>query len=161
MVKRLFVLNVAFFMLCGTLLGKVPVQHKLRLNDNWSFLRQDIGNIWEAVRPVKAGQPEESPIWQEVTLPHCFNADDCVDPDLNYYQGPGWYKTRLDIANPYKNGRVVLEFEGAGQKTDVYVYTTKVGSHVGGYDSWNVDITDAVEAFRNSGDAVRFEGRFR
>ncbi|MDE5666346.1 MAG: glycoside hydrolase family 2, partial [Duncaniella sp.] len=83
-------------MLCGTLLGKVPVQHKNRLNDNWSFLRQDIGNIWEAVRPVKAGQPEESPIWQTVTLPHCFNAEDCVDPDLNYYQGPGWYKTQLE-----------------------------------------------------------------
>ncbi len=159
MVKRLFVLNVALFMLCGTLLGKVPVQHKTRLNEGWTFLRQDIGNIWEAVRPVKPGQPEESPIWQEVTLPHCFNAEDCVDPDLNYYQGPGWYKTLIEISNPYENGRVLLEFEGAGQKTDVYVFTQKTGSHTGGYDSWNVDITDAVEAFRNSGDAVRFEGK--
>jgi hypothetical protein len=30
---------------------------------------------------------------------------------------------------------------------DVYVYTTKVGSHTGGYDEWTVDITDAVAAF--------------
>ncbi len=43
--------------------------------------------------------------------------------------------------------RTLLFFEGAGQKTDVYVYTTKVGSHVGGYDEFVVDITDAVEAF--------------
>ena len=157
--KRLLVLNVAFFMLCGTLLGKVPVQHKIRLNDNWNFLRQDIGNIWEAVRPVKAGQPEELPIWQTVSLPHCFNAEDCVDPDVNYYQGPGWYKTQLEIANPYKNGRIMLEFEGAGQKMDVYVYTTKVGDHVGGYDSWNVDITDAVNDFLNSSEAQRFGGK--
>ena len=42
------------------------------------------------------------------------------------------------------------DFDGAGQKTDVYVYTTHVGSHVGGYDSWNVDITDAVKAFLGS-----------
>lgn len=159
MVKRLLVLNVAFFMLCGTLLGKVPVQHKIRLNDNWIFLRQDIGNIWEAVRPVKAGQPEEVPLWEPVTLPHCFNAEDCVNPDVNYYQGPGWYKTQLEISNPYANGRVMLEFEGAGQKTDVYVYTTKVGSHVGGYDSWNVDITDAVNEFLSSPDASRFGGK--
>ena len=159
MVKRLLVLNVAFFMLCGTLLGKVPVQHKIRLNDNWIFLRQDIGNIWEAVRPVKAGQPEEVPLWQPVTLPHCFNAEDCVDPDVNYYQGPGWYKTQLSISNPYADGRVMLEFEGAGQKTDVYVYTTKVGSHVGGYDSWNVDITDAVNEFLSSDAAARFDGK--
>ena len=125
MEKRLFVLSVIFFMLYGTLLGRVPVQHKIRLNDNWSFLRQDIGNIWEAVRPVKAGQPEDVPLWKSVTLPHCFNAEDCVDPDVNYYQGPGWYKTSLNIANPYKNGRTILEFEGTGQKTDVYVYNGK------------------------------------
>lgn len=154
--KRLLVLKVAFFMLCGSLSAKVPVQHKSRLIDNWSFLREDIGNIWEAVRPVKSTQPEAQPIWERVTLPHCFNAEDCVDPDVNYYQGPGWYKTNLDIANPYKDGRVILEFEGAGQKTDVYIYTTKVGSHVGGYDSWNVDITDAVNSFLNSADAGRF-----
>ncbi len=159
MVKRLFVLNVALFMLCGTLLGKVPVQHKTRLNEGWTFLRQDIGNIWEAVRPVKPGQPEEYPIWENVTLPHCFNAEDCVAPDINYYQGPGWYKTQLEISNPYKNGRVLLEFEGAGQKTDVYIYTTKVGHHVGGYDSWNVDITEAVNKFLSSEDAARFKGK--
>lgn len=146
-------------MLCGTLLGKVPVQHKTRLNEGWTFLRQDIGNIWEAVRPVKPGLPEEYPIWENVTLPHCFNAEDCVAPDINYYQGPGWYKTQLEISNPYKNGRVLLEFEGAGQKTDVYIYTTKVGHHVGGYDSWNVDITEAVNKFLSSEDAARFKGK--
>ena len=139
--------------------AKVPVMgNKIRLTDNWEFLRQDVGNIWELVRPVKKGQPEEQPIWTKVTLPHCFNAEDAVDPDLNYYQGPGWYKTCLKLDNPYPDGRVVLEFEGAGQKTDVYVYMTKVGSHVGGYDSWNVDITDAVRTFLASKDAERFGG---
>ncbi len=145
-------------MLCGSLSAKIPVQHKTRLIDNWQFLREDIGNIWEAVRPVKSTQPEAQPIWQAVTLPHCFNAEDCVDPDLNYYQGPGWYKTQLLIDNPYAKGRVILEFEGSGQKTDVYIYTTKVGSHIGGYDSWNIDITDAVNSFLNSPDAERFGG---
>jgi hypothetical protein len=139
--------------------AKVPVTgNKIRLTDNWEFLRQDVGNIWELVRPIKKGQPEEQPRWTKVTLPHCFNAEDAVDPDLNYYQGPGWYKTRLKLDNPYPDGRMVLEFEGAGQKTDVYVYMTKVGSHVGGYDSWNVDITDAVRAFLASKDAERFGG---
>lgn len=158
-IKRFILLIVAFFMLCGSLSAKIPVQHKIRLIDNWQFLREDIGNIWEAVRPVKSTQPEAQPIWEAVTLPHCFNAEDCVDPDVNYYQGPGWYKTLLDIDNPYENGRVMLEFEGAGQKTDAYIYTTNVGSHVGGYDSWNIDITDAVEAFLNSPEAERFGGR--
>jgi len=125
----------------------VPSTKKLRLTRGWEFIRQDMANVWEVMRPVKAGQPESVPLWKKVTLPHCFNAEDAVDPDINYYQGPGWYKTSLSIDNPYKNGRILLEFEGAGQQTDVYVYTTKVGSHTGGYDGWVVDITDAVNAF--------------
>ena len=83
----------------------------------------------------------------KVTLPHCFNAEDAVDPDVNYYQGPGWYKTLLKIDNPYADGRIILDFEGAGQKTKVYVYTTLVGEHTGGYDGWSVDITEAVKSF--------------
>jgi len=43
-----------------------------------------------------------------------------------------------------------LHFEGAGQKTKVFVYTTEVGSHKGGYDEWFVDITEAVNEFSKS-----------
>ncbi|MEI6139144.1 MAG: sugar-binding domain-containing protein, partial [Mariniphaga sp.] len=109
---------------------------KTRLNENWKYLKGDLGGIWEAVRPVKAGNPESVPLWEEVTLPHCFNATDAVDPDVNYYQGPGWYTNQIKINSPYSNGRTFLHFEGAGQKTEVYIYTTKVGSHVGGYNEW-------------------------
>jgi len=137
-----------FFLFALLLSGSLHAQQKIRLNDNWQFLKQDLGGIWEAVRPVKQGNPESVPLWTNVTLPHCVNARDAVDPDVNYYQGPAWYKTQLTIQNPYQKGRTLLHFEGAGQKTDVYVYTTKVGSHVGGYDEWTVDITDAVEAFK-------------
>ncbi|MFA6087114.1 glycoside hydrolase family 2 TIM barrel-domain containing protein [Mucilaginibacter sp.] len=125
-------------------------QQKIRLTSKWDFLKQDIGGIWEAVRPVTPGNPESLPIWTSVTLPHCFNSRDAVDPDVNYYQGPGWYRTTLNIENPYANGRTLLHFEGAGQKTDVYIYTTKVASHLGGYDEWTADITQAVEDFKKT-----------
>ncbi|GAB3919546.1 glycoside hydrolase family 2 TIM barrel-domain containing protein [Mucilaginibacter boryungensis] len=125
-------------------------QQKTRLINNWEFVRQDLGGVWEAVRPVTPGNPESLPIWDKVNLPHCFNARDAVDPDVNYYQGPGWYRTTLNINNPYANGRTLLHFEGAGQKTDVYVYTTKVTSHLGGYDEWTADITKAVEDFKKT-----------
>ncbi len=132
-----------------------------RLNDNWQFLKSDLGSAWEAVRPiVKAGNPECMPTWTNVILPHCFNASDGVDPDMNYYQGPGWYRTQLEIKNPFSAGRTLLHFEGAGQKTEVYVYTTKVGSHIGGYDEWTVDITDAVNSFvQNKSELERFKGK--
>ncbi len=125
-------------------------QHSTRLNDGWEFLRQDIGGIWEVIRPVTSGNPESVPLWEKVNLPHCVNATDAVDPDVNYYQGPAWYRTQLDIQNPFANGRTLLHFEGCGQKTGVYVYDTKAGTHVGGYDEWTVDITDAVTAFKKT-----------
>ena len=109
----------------------------------WQFVRTDMANVWEVERPVKEGKPESVPLWQDVTLPHCYNAEDGVDPDVNYYQGAAWYRTTIEVANPYAGGHTLLEFEGAGQKTQVYVDGRLMGSHVGGYDRWTVDITEA------------------
>jgi beta-galactosidase len=83
-----------------------------------------------------------------------------VDPDVNYYQGPGWYTSQIEVKNPFAGGRTILHFEGSGQKTDVYIYTTKVGYHIGGYDEWSVDITDAVKDFLlNKTIAATFKGK--
>jgi len=149
-----------FLFCCFSMAGKVPSKQKIRLTENWEYLKGDLGGIWEAVRPASPGNPETVPVWQKVTLPHCFNAEDAVDPDVNYYQGPGWYKTLLTVDNPYADGRIVLDFEGAGQKTKVYIYTTLVGEHVGGYDEWSVDITEAVNSFMADDQLMkRFKGK--
>ena len=149
-----------FLFCCFSMTGKVPSKQKIRLTENWEYLKGDLGGIWEAVRPASPGNPETVPVWQKVTLPHCFNAEDAVDPDVNYYQGPGWYKTLLTVDNPYADGRIVLDFEGAGQKTKVYIYTTLVGEHVGGYDEWSVDITEAVNSFMADDQLMkRFKGK--
>lgn len=129
------------------LLLHANAQQRIRLNDGWEFLKQDLGSVWEGVRPVTKGGPETVPLWEKIQLPHCVNATDAVDAAGNYYQGPVWYRTQLQINNPYQNGRTLLHFEGAGQKTTVYVYDVKAGVHTGGYDEWTVDITNAAAAF--------------
>lgn len=156
--------NICLYLIIMVLsfFGNLQAQtgYKTRLNDGWKFLKSDLGGIWEAVRPFKIGDPEGVPLWENVTLPHCFNASDAVDPNVNYYQGPGWYTTQIEVKNPYQEGRTLLHFEGAGQKTEVYVYMTKVGSHVGGYDEWSVDITDAIRKFLdNKKESERFKGK--
>lgn len=112
------------------------------LGEGWEFRRGDLGGIWEALRPVPEGGPEAVPPWEAVSLPHCWNALDAVDPDGPYYQGPGWYRRVLPIANPFPEGRTLLRFEGAGPKTRVWVGSVEVGSHLGGYDAWELDITE-------------------
>ena len=125
-------------------------QQTTTISNNWSYLKSDVGGIWEIVRLYNKSNPENVPAWSPVSLPHCVNALDGVDPDKNYYQGPAWYKSQIKINNPYSGGQTLLYFEGSGQKTDVYIYTTKVASHKGGYDEWNVNITEAVEAFKKT-----------
>lgn len=136
------------------------VSGRQRIDAGWEFVRQDMANAWEVFRPVQAGKPESVPLWEKVDLPHCFNATDAVDPDVNYYRGAGWYRKYIRLNNPYgTDGHTYLEFEGTGQCAQIYVYTTCVGSHIGGYDRWKVDITEAVRAFLNSPDAKRFGGK--
>ena len=116
----------------------VGAQTSQRLETGWEFHQGTLGSIWEIWRGDAA---TDNVKWTPVTLPHCFNARDAVDPDIHYYEGPGWYRTRLKIANPYPGGRTLLHFEGAGQKSKVFVGLMQAGEHVGGYDEWDVDIT--------------------
>ena len=116
------------------------------------FHKGEVGGIWDVWR---SKFPLE---WNKVQLPHTFNAEDTVDPDVRYYQGEGWYKTNLKIENPNTNGRTILHFEGSGHKTSVYVYDELVDKHVGGYNEFWIDITDAVQAFKKRSN---FESLFK
>lgn len=122
-----------------------------RIDEGWEFYQGDLGGVWEALRIENSSK---LPNWQSVTLPHCFNALDSVNPYQAYYQGPGWYRKTLELQSPYPNGRTLLRFDGAGQKTEVYVNDLKVGSHVGGYDEFTVDITEAIRATQESGQST-------
>lgn len=84
--KRLSSIFILFILLILPLNATIPTQQRIRLTDSWEYLKGDLGSIWEAVRPAAPGSSEAVPIWQQVTLPHCFNAEDAVDPDINYYQ---------------------------------------------------------------------------
>lgn len=139
--RVLVILTLTFFSL--SVYCQLP-NSKKTLSD-WEFVKGDLANVWEAFRPVKQSK---LPNWTTVSAPHCYNAFDAVDPDVPYYQGPGWYRTFIEVDNPFENGRTVLYFEGAGQKTEIYLYTTKISEHVGGYDEFSVDLTEAISAYQ-------------
>src|SRR6476620_3497226 len=119
-----------------------------RLTTGWEHFRGTLGGVWEVWRGDKAS---DNVPWDKVEVPHCFNARDAVDPDQPYYQGPGWYRTRIKYTQKTAGNRLLLHFEGAGQRSEVYVFMEKVGEHVGGYDEFTFDITDAVERARKRG----------
>jgi beta-galactosidase len=111
-----------------------------RLSDGWEYLQAPMGGPWQV------WHSEEVAVWQQVAMPHCFNAYDGCDPDVPYYRGNGWYRTHVPITNPFQKGRTLLHFEGAGQTTAVYVGEKLAGKHTGGYDEFVFDITDLLPA---------------
>jgi beta-galactosidase len=112
----------------------------LILDSGWEYYQGPLDGPWEVWRG------DEIAVWEKVQLPHCFNHYDPCDPDTPYYRGHGWYRTRIPISNPLKNGRTLLYFEGAGQTSQLYVGNALVGTHVGGYDEFVFDITDTLAA---------------
>ena len=109
---------------------------------SWEHRRGTLGGIWEVWRGDKAS---DNVPWEKVPVPHCFNARDAVDPDAHLLPGPRLVP-HADQPLPARRpgSRLLLHFEGAGQRSEVYVCMEKVGEHLGGYDEFTVDITDAV-----------------
>lgn len=103
------------------------------LNEDWKFIKEDIGieNL-----DFKEGA--------RVKLPHTWNAEDGQDGGNDYYRGKCWYVKELDIPTPDSNTEVWLEFRGVAMTADVYVNEQKLAHHEGGYSTFRVNITDAL-----------------
>src|SRR5882757_5836520 len=114
--------------------------HVQTLSTGWEFYQGPLDATWQVWRS------KELVTWQKVSLPHCFNHYDACDPETPAYRGPGWYRTQLHVKNPFASGRTLLYCEGAGQQASVYVGDHLIGTHVGGYDEFLFDITDACRA---------------
>ena len=104
----------------------------ININDNWKFIREDAG--------LPAAYPTT---WEDVDLPHTWNAVDGNDGNGSYYRGTCWYATTFETPKqPLAGGRVFVEFLGANSEATVYVNGQKVAYHEGGYSTFRADITD-------------------
>lgn len=110
----------------------------IKLDQPWEYYRGPLAGPWAV------WHGDEIAVWEKVSLPHCFNHYDACDPDTPYYRGHGWYRIHIPATNPLKNGRTLLHFEGAGQTSQVYLGNQLIGTHVGGYDEFVYDITEAL-----------------
>lgn len=107
----------------------------------WSFLRADA--------PDAASPDFDDSGWSRVTLPHSFNGSD-GDDGGSYYRGPAWYRTNVVMPIKASDRRYFLEFDGAALATDLWVNGRRIGRHEGGYARFRFDVTDALQAGRNS-----------
>lgn len=86
--------------------------------------------------------------WQQLNLPHSWNAEDAFDDVDGYTRTVGWYRRTLRI-NKADNTRYTLRIGAANQYAEVYVNGALVGSHTGGYLAFSFDITNQLQSGNN------------
>ena len=102
----------------------------LNFNGDWHFSKT-------------AGIPVSLPDWENVTLPHTWNAADGQDGGNDYWRGTAMYCKKF--AKPTSAGAVILEFLGAAHTCDVYLNNILLAHHEGGYSTFRMDITDHLD----------------
>ncbi|WP_299550829.1 glycoside hydrolase family 2 TIM barrel-domain containing protein [Seonamhaeicola sp.] len=113
---------------------------KTNINDNWLYLENNASSI--------DGIPSKEN-WQNINLPHTWNALDATDITPGYRRSASWYKKELEIDEVTPGLKYQLYFEGVNIESEVYVNGKKVGGHIGGYIGFRVDITDAISSGKN------------
>jgi len=115
-------------------------RQKISLNEEWKFLGAPDGST--AGISAEATDFDDSG-WEEVQIPHTWNADDGADGGNNYRTGTTWYRRQLILPENERDGkRVYLEFNGACLVTELYVNGQSAGTHMGGYTAFRFDVTD-------------------
>ncbi len=105
------------------------------LNRKWAFAK----GITEA--------PQEMPkLWNFVNLPHTWNAIDGQDGGGDYFRGSCCYSKAFHKADLPKADCYYLEIKGANSSADVYLNGKHLAHHDGGYSTWRVEVTDALES---------------
>ncbi|MCD7956874.1 MAG: glycoside hydrolase family 2 protein [Lachnospiraceae bacterium] len=112
------------------------MRNVISLNCDWRFIQKNVG--------LPDRMPED---WQQVCLPHTWNAVDGMDGNGAYDRGTYWYAKEFEAPRqPLTGGRVYIEILAAGQQAAVYVNGIEVTCHEGGYSTFRADITDLCRA---------------
>ena len=103
----------------------------LNLNGTWEFCVRKMPHLPEMYD-------------KEILVPFCPESllsglDMEVKPGSNLF-----YRTRFVLPEGFQKDRVLLHIGAADQKAEVYVNGRHMGSHIGGYEAFSVDITDAL-----------------
>ncbi len=118
---------------------------------------QNLNGIWEfAPATSRDSPPVEQSLDEEILVPYPVES---ALSGINRREDRMWYRRTFDVpkswlipsAHPERgvgnnpnSQRLLLHFEAVDYETIVYVNGERVGSHTGGYDSFTIDITDAL-----------------
>lgn len=82
--------------------------------------------------------------WEQVNVPHTWNADDMQKKTNSFYAGVAYYRKHYVFPESLEGKRLFLRFEGVGACAEVYVNGYLVGTHKGAYSAFVCEISSQV-----------------
>ena len=108
----------------------------VNLNKTWAFTKLSTDIV----------PTELSSEYEQVNLPHSWNSVDGQDGGNDYYRGTACYLKSINKAELPEADSYYLELRGANSSADVYLNGKLLAHHDGGYSTWRVDLTSALDA---------------
>ncbi|MCC8185942.1 MAG: beta galactosidase jelly roll domain-containing protein [Bacteroides sp.] len=107
-------------------------------NDGWQFKK---GPFTAATYPNvrKWNTP-----WEEISLPHTWNAQDMQKQVNSFYEGAAYYRKTFHLPDSWNDKRIYLRFEGVGSCAEVYVNGQLITTHKGAYSAFACEIGPAL-----------------
>ena len=105
----------------------------------------DLDRKWAFAKGVSEVPAEIPALWNFVNLPHTWNAIDGQDGGGDYYRGTCCYMKDIQKMDLPEADCYYLEIRGANSSADVYWNGKHMAHHDGGYSTWRVDVTEAMQ----------------
>ncbi len=99
--------------------------------------------------------------FESVSVPHAnvLTPAETFDPDM--FRFVSWYRKHFRPEDAWKGKLVSLNFQGVMTVADVYLNGKHLTTHKGGYTSFDVDLTSALQFGQDNVLAVRVDSRIQ
>ena len=138
-IKKCMLLSVVWLACLGDLGLKAEAREVTSFNAGWEFKKGPFAaDAMKAAAQWNAG-------WQQVAVPHTWNAEDMQQKTNSFYAGVAYYRKRHVFPQSLEGKRIFLRFEGVGACAEVYVNGYLVGTHKGAYSAFVCEIGAQVK----------------
>ncbi|HHX65387.1 MAG TPA: beta-galactosidase [Chloroflexi bacterium] len=115
----------------------------LNLNGPWQF------EFDPGLSGIDRGLPGAEALKGEIVVPYCPESVLSGIGDVDFHPGV-WYRREVTIPEDWPTGRVLLHVGAADHDATVWVNSSEVGHHSGGYTPFTFDVTDRLIRGENS-----------
>lgn len=111
------------------------MDHKIDLSGEWEIYT----NFSAPIEQIEVISTIE--IWSKISVPGCWEQ---LERDKKS-DGPVWYRKRFTVPEDWTGKPSAILFEGVNYYCEVWLNGQKVGSHEGGWNGFQLEISQAIQ----------------